>query len=309
LAETQLQCLIRIAENVANDRTALHQSKRDHQRVLTELSLQIDLLLRLVQSNIGEHFLRVGKILPAGAGAEPDEGEKESCLFRAKAASILALPRDEMDETILHTINQRWTNPAADLFMAVISRADIWVPFFVAIAIALLIFGRFRSRAFVLCTGLALGVTNCVVDPLKSAVARPRPKQVETVRLIELEKTRPMFLTMFKKPHVRTSTDEERARSGASFPSGHTNNNVVIAICCTLFYRRWGKLYWLITAAVVWSRVYLGAHWPSDVLATAFLAAAETLLILGLCELLWQKCISRRVPHLAEQHPRLLPAV
>ncbi len=213
-----------------------------------------------------------------------------------------------MDETILHAINERWTSPALDLFMAVISRADIWVPFFVAIAIALLIFGRFRSRAFVFCTALALGLTNCVVDPLKGAVGRPRPKQFEVVRMVELEKTRPMLLTIFKRPRVRISNAEERARSGASFPSGHTNNNTVIAICCTLFYRRWGKLYWLITIAVAWSRVYLGAHWPSDVLATFFLAAAETLLTLALCELIWQTFVARRLPRIVEQHPHLLPA-
>jgi undecaprenyl-diphosphatase len=213
-----------------------------------------------------------------------------------------------MDETILHAINQQWTNPALDLFMAVISRADIWIPFFIVIGISLLVFGRFRSRAFVFCTALAIGLTNCVVDPLKNIVGRPRPKQLETVRLIELEKTRPMLLTMFKKPRVRISTDEERSRSGASFPSGHTNNNTVIAICCTLFYRRWGKLYWLITAAVLWSRIYLGAHWPSDVLATFFLAAGETLLILGFCELIWEKCVGRRFPELVARHPRLLPA-
>jgi undecaprenyl-diphosphatase len=228
-------------------------------------------------------------------------------LFRAARAFILALPQPGMDESILHAINERWTSPGLDLFMAVISRADIWLPFFIVIAICLLIFGRFRSRAFVFCTALALGLSNLVVDPVKNMVARPRPKQVETVRLIELEKTRPMLLTVFKKPRIRISTEEERSRSGASFPSGHTNNNTVIAICCTLFYRRWGKLYWIVAAAVLWSRVYLGAHWPSDVLATVFLAAGETFLILGLFELLWQKIIARRWPNLAARHPHLLP--
>lgn len=213
-----------------------------------------------------------------------------------------------MDETILHAINERWTSPGLDLFMAVISRADIWLPFFIIIAILLLIFGRFRSRAFVFCTAITLGLTNLVVDPLKNIVARPRPKQVETVRLIELEKTRPMLLTIFKKPRIRISTPEERSRSGASFPSGHTNNNTVIALCCTLFYRRWGKLYWIVAAAVLWSRVYLGAHWPSDVLATVFFAAGETLLFLGLFELIWQKLIARWLPDFIARHPHLLPA-
>ena len=193
--------------------------------------------------------------------------------------------------------------------MAGISRADIWYPFFVAAAIAFIIFGGFRGRAFVFCTALTLALSNgLAVHPLKQAIGRPRPKQTEAVRLVELQKARPMILTLLKKPEIRYSNAADRARSGASFPSGHTNNNTIIALCCTLFYRRRGALYWPVALAVMYSRIYLGAHWPSDVAGTFFLGIGETLLVLGLCELVWKFIVARRWPRIAAQHPTILPS-
>ncbi len=210
-----------------------------------------------------------------------------------------------MDEKVFHLINEQWTNPAFDFFMPLVSYAKIWTPLFLLAAVLLLIFGGFRGRAFVLCTALALGFSNALVDPLKNAVGRARPKQVQTVRMLELPHTRFAFLTIFKHARVRLSTEAERARSGNSFPSGHTNNNTVIAICTTLFYRRWGRLYWFVTLAVAYSRMYLGAHWPSDILATIFLSAGETFLVLALCEFVWEKILAPRWPQTAALHPRL----
>src|SRR2546421_3142225 len=181
-----------------------------------------------------------------------------------------------MDDKLFHLINEQWTNSAFDLFMPLISYAEIWTPFFLVAAVALLIFGGFRGRAFVFCTALALGFSNLAVDPLKHAIGRPRPKQVQTVRMIELEKTQPMILTIFKKPRVRASNAAERARSGASFPSGHTNNNTVIAICCTIFYRRWGKVYLIISPAAASLRIFLFAPLPRGGVSTFFFSPRGT---------------------------------
>jgi membrane-associated phospholipid phosphatase len=139
-------------------------------------------------------------------------------------------------------------------------------------------------------------------------VDRRRPKQVDIVRMVELAKVKPAILKAFHKPAVRFSDQSDRnlARSGPSFPSGHTTNNTIIALCLTLFYPRRGWLYWIVTAIVGYSRVYLGAHWPSDVIATVFLSAGETLLMLGLFELAWRYLSAGWFPALNHRHPSLL---
>src|SRR6266705_918404 len=211
-----------------------------------------------------------------------------------------------MDQSLFHLINQRWTSPVLDLFMTALSDAEIWRPLFVGVGVSALLFGGFKARAFVICLILSLMVGGLVTSAVKSAVDRRRPKQVESVRMVQLQKARPKFLTLFKKPTIRFSDSADRSRSGPSFLSGHVATNTIIAVFCTLSYRRRGWLYWFVAAAVGYSRIYLGAHWPSDVIATLFLGVGEALLLLGLFELIWRSAARKWMPRLFARHPSLI---
>jgi undecaprenyl-diphosphatase len=211
-----------------------------------------------------------------------------------------------MEQSLFHTINQQWTSPAFDLFMAALSDSQIWMPFLIGIGIAALTLGGFKARAFVICLGISLLIAGVVTSALKSSVARHRPKQVQSVRMVQLQKARPKFLTLFKKPVIQFSDSSDRTRSGPSFPSGHTVNNSIAATYFSLFYRRRGWLYWCVALAVGYSRIYLGAHWPSDVLATVFLGIGEALLLLCFFELTWRIVARRWMPDVFARHPSLL---
>jgi len=61
-----------------------------------------------------------------------------------------------MDQAIFYLINERWTHPALDLFMAAVSDVEIWKPLLIVLAVCVLIFTEFKGRALRICLALPL---------------------------------------------------------------------------------------------------------------------------------------------------------
>src|SRR5207248_11459565 len=68
--------------------------------------------------------------------------------------------------------------------------------------------------------------------------------------------------------HARMPSGEKLNGNNA-FPSGHTATACALAFIIGMRRRRWAALVWALAAAVAFSRIYLGLHWPTDVLGAA----------------------------------------
>jgi undecaprenyl-diphosphatase len=217
-----------------------------------------------------------------------------------------------MDQKLLFLINRQWTGPVLDHVMALLSSFDAWIPLMFLLIALLFWRGGFHARAFILCAGLIVGINDGVIsNSLKHLVRRPRPHQsIDGVRQVDLAKATPRIIAVAKPLKIKLSeaAPDLGEIAGRSFPSSHTINTTTVALLTALFFRRFGWLAFLPSLGVAYSRVYTGAHWPSDVFASIFLGLGTTLLLLGVLEWLWKKYGGRFAPALHQQHPSLLPS-
>lgn len=77
---------------------------------------------------------------------------------------------------------------------------------------------------------------------------------------------------------------------GSSYPSGHSANAAAAALFLYLAFRK--KIVWLLPLLIGYSRIYLGKHFPSDVVAGWALGIAVASILVPLYPALWRRFFS-----------------
>ena len=112
---------------------------------------------------------------------------------------------------------------------------------------------------------------------------------------------------MLKPPRIKLSEAAGApGRSGRSFPSSHTVNTISLAVITACFYRRFGWISFFPALLVAYSRVYNGAHYPSDVVTSLFLGMGVSLMLLALLDWIWRAKAGRFFREFHARHPSLL---
>jgi membrane-associated phospholipid phosphatase len=189
-----------------------------------------------------------------------------------------------LDIALFHFINGTLGNPFFDWLMPLLSGHGVpWLAAVVLGAAGVLFFGSPRARICTLLVILVVALGDpLVVGTIKSAVARPRPC-------------------------ISLNVVERLGCSGSgSMPSAHAANWFAATMVMFLFYRRSVWFMLPFAAAVAFSRVYCGVHYPGDVTAGAILGAGYAVALVVMAQAVWNFAGRKVFPAWHQRLPHLL---
>jgi undecaprenyl-diphosphatase len=178
-----------------------------------------------------------------------------------------------IDVVLFRFINSTLANPVTDKIMPFITDVKNWYLLYIFLWFLILFKGgKYR-------VGLAIGMILLVAisDQLSSTLLkhlfeRPRPcKVLENVHLLV------------------GCTDSY------SFPSSHAVNNFAAAMFFTYFYKHLKWILFSVASIMALSRIFVGVHYPSDVIGGALIGIAIGYILSITYEFILKKIYSMRI--------------
>ncbi len=164
----------------------------------------------------------------------------------------------EWDHYWFEKINGEFTFGFLDQLMPLVSEPECWIPLYLFILVFVVL--NYPSGKIKIL--LAIILTVVITDQLTSSIIKP-------------------FFGRLRPCHIPETFENLRllvkCGSGKSFVSGHSANHFAQAFCWIALFGR--RFKWIIPVLILWaamvaySRVYIGVHFPVDIIVGAFLGA------------------------------------
>lgn len=155
----------------------------------------------------------------------------------------------QIDLTIFYFLNHTIANPIFDKLFVLLTTQECWyITYAVLIFFLLTRFGA-KGRYFVVVLIIGIFLSDQISSQiLKGWIGRIRPCHfLSDVRLLV------------------------PCGGGKSFPSSHAVNNFALAVFLTYFFRYYSIHFFSLAALIAISRVYVGVHYPSDIIGGAII--------------------------------------
>lgn len=161
------------------------------------------------------------------------------------------------DKEFFKLVNGQWTNPFFDWIMPWLRNSSVWIPFYLFMGLLIII--NFKKQAFWI---IAFGIiTITLTDGISSKIIKPY-----------FDRLRP-----FNDPDIGSMVRfllPYRPANG-SFTSSHATNHFGIAMYFYMVLKKylgnWMLLLFLWAFSICYAQVYVGVHFPGDVICGAIL--------------------------------------
>ena len=179
---------------------------------------------------------------------------------------------ESLNIKILFWINQSLSNPVFDFIMPILTNENYWVIPLIWLIVFLVFFQGKRGRIAIVILIVAVAVTDSVsAFILKPYFGRIRPSYdlVEYVNLLV-------------------------PKGGKwSMPSNHAANIFALAVVLSFFYDKMKVPLFSLAVVIAFSRVYVGVHYPADVLVGGLFGYIMAWLVLTLWVILKMRELKR----------------
>lgn len=186
------------------------------------------------------------------------------------------------DLNLFLLINQHWRNGVFDFIMPIFSSMGVLLVILTAAVIFAYIKGGKRQLVLFLVLFAGMGLSDFSTNMIKKQINRVRPMNA-------------IAETYYQEGDVwqqRPSDYVQTKEKGTSYPSAHSSTSMCLAVLLILLWPALKKWPLILPILVGYSRVYLGKHYPTDVLA----GWAFGLILAALLWLIWDNFGKKYLP-------------